>query len=145
MNDRRVHLFIGRLLRSRGCGCGCGCRCGCGFGCSWHLVYCSDSLSAVGFAVRAGLGCSFDGGFDSPVHPAAADVAIHRAVDVLIRWRRVTLEKGRSRHELAGLAISALRDLMLDPCGLQRMKLTVAGCDPLDGLNFLAIGRRNGS
>ena len=54
------------------------------------------------------------------------------------------LEEGGGGHELSGLAIAALRYLMFDPCGLQRMKRAVRGREPFDGLNLLAISRRNG-
>src|SRR6266850_2860247 len=52
---------------------------------------------------------------DADIGPAAADVAAHRIVDVRIGRMRLVLEQCRGRHDLAGLAVSALRDLMVEP------------------------------
>ena len=53
---------------------------------------------------------------------AAADVAAHGVVDVGVGRLRVLLEQRRRRHDLAGLAIAALRHLQLDPGGLHRLR-----------------------
>src|SRR5882672_732674 len=55
------------------------------------------------------------------VGSAAADVAAHGLVDVGVA-RRAVLRDERSRaHDLAGLAIAALRHVILDPRGLDRL------------------------
>jgi hypothetical protein len=65
---------------------------------------------------------------------AAADVSAHRGIDVGIRRMRV-LGQERSRcHNLARLAISALRNLLFNPGSLQRRIIqTLNGCDLLAG------------
>src|SRR3954447_1324800 len=52
---------------------------------------------------------------DADISAAAADIAAHRIVDVRIGRMRFVLQQCRRRHDLAGLAISALRDLMVEP------------------------------
>src|SRR3954451_17280779 len=52
---------------------------------------------------------------DADISAAAADIAAHRIVDVRIGRMRFILQQCRRRHDLARLAISALRDLMLEP------------------------------
>src|SRR5688572_23664807 len=56
-----------------------------------------------------------DGGPDTLICAAAADVAGHRGVDVRVRRPRLLLEQRGGRHDLAGLAVAALRDVELDP------------------------------
>src|SRR5262249_21012678 len=50
-----------------------------------------------------------DGLADPQIGPAAADVAGHRTVDVGVGRMRVLGEQRRRRHDLAGLAVAALR------------------------------------
>src|SRR3954453_17369228 len=52
---------------------------------------------------------------DADISAAAADVAAHRIVDVRIGRMRFILQQCRRRHDLARLAVSALRDLMVEP------------------------------
>src|SRR5271154_6600137 len=49
-----------------------------------------------------------DGGANAGIGPAAADVAVHRAVDVGVGRMRRLLQKRRGLHDLASLAIAAL-------------------------------------
>ena len=56
-------------------------------------------------------------GFANPrIRSAAAHVAAHRAVDISVAWLRRRGQERSGRHDLAGLAIAALRDLFLNPC-----------------------------
>src|SRR5258708_4951109 len=52
---------------------------------------------------------------DSLIRRASADVAPHRLVDLLPCGTWVSGEKRRGLHDLAGLAVSALRNLLGDP------------------------------
>src|SRR2546430_6951447 len=63
-----------------------------------------------------------DRGADPRVGPAATDVAAHGLVDLGVgRLRRALEERGRG-HDLAGLAIAALRHAHADPPRLQRLR-----------------------
>ena len=62
-----------------------------------------------------------DGRADALVGAAAADVAGHRGVDVGVGGLRLRGEQRRGRHDLAGLAVAALRHVELDPGLLHRM------------------------
>src|SRR3974390_1269145 len=79
--------------------------------CLWHPW--SGSLDARGRIL--------DGGADLVVGPAAADVAAHRFVDVGVAGRAVLREESRRAHDLPGLAVAALRHVVLDPRGLDRL------------------------
>src|SRR5712692_7628111 len=73
---------------------------------------------------------------------AAADVG-DRRVDVGVGWLRLVLEKGRDRHDHAGLAVAALRDLVVDP-GLLDLVEGAVGGEALDGGDLLAHRRADG-
>src|SRR5262245_24203272 len=79
-----------------------------------------------------------DRGADTCVGAAAADVAVHRLVDLLVGRLRRALEQRLRGHDLAGLTVAALRDTDLDPCRLQRASDGIAA-DRFDG-HHLAIG-----
>src|SRR4029077_7498857 len=49
-----------------------------------------------------------DGGANALIGPAAADVAVHRAVDVSVGRMRCLLQKRDGLHDLTSLAIAAL-------------------------------------
>src|SRR5215470_6986753 len=68
---------------------------------------------------------------NADIGPAAADVAGHRVVDIGIGRTRIAREQRRSRHDLARLAIPALRDLAVDP-GLLDLGAGRARADRLD-------------
>src|SRR5689334_16011792 len=76
-----------------------------------------------------------NGGADALIRAAAADVAGHRIVDVLIGGLRFLRQQGRRRHDLSGLAIPTLRDVELEPRFLHRMRM-IRG-EPLDRGDFL--------
>src|ERR1700730_7225955 len=66
--------------------------------------------------------CALDGGDDAVISPAAADIAVHMRDDVGARRLRILGEKLGRLHDLAGLAVAALRHLLGDPGFLQRMR-----------------------
>src|SRR6185437_6983957 len=70
-----------------------------------------------------------DGGADALIGPAAADVAAHRLVDVVVGRLRLGGQQRRGGHDLPGLAVAALRHVALDPGELDRVR----PAQPLDG------------
>src|SRR5262245_57695961 len=62
-----------------------------------------------------------DGGANARVGSAAAQIAAHRGVDVGVGRLRGLRERGRGGHDLAGLAVTALRDVDVLPRDLQRV------------------------
>src|SRR3989442_4433695 len=77
------------------------------------------------------LGRVLDSLADSHISTAAADVPGHGGVDVAVARVRLGREQRRRGHDLAGLAIAALRHLQLDP-GLLDL---FAGGSRTDGLD----------
>ena len=73
---------------------------------------------------------------DALIGAAAADVAAHGVIDVRVGRMRVFAEQHSGRHDLARLAVSALRDILLDPRALQRM--AEVGGETFDGGDFFA-------
>ena len=74
-------------------------------------------------------GGRLDGGGDALIAAAAADVAAHRAVDLVLGRVLVGREQRGGLHDLAGLAIAALRDIEGAPRLLHRV-VAVAGRGP---------------
>src|SRR5260370_22127792 len=62
-----------------------------------------------------------DGGANTVIGRAAADIAVHRKIDVPVARLLDLPEQRHSAHDLAGLAIAALRDVARDPCFLHRI------------------------
>src|SRR5690242_5494162 len=58
---------------------------------------------------------------DAEIGHAAAEIASHSCIDVLIGRIGIVIEQGGCLHDLSRLAVAALRDLQLDPGSLQRM------------------------
>src|SRR5687767_4702622 len=58
---------------------------------------------------------------DARIGSAAADVAGHRAVDIGVAGFGVLLEQRDGGHDLAGLAVTALGHVQLDPRLLHRV------------------------
>jgi hypothetical protein len=56
-----------------------------------------------------------DGVFDALVTAAAADITRHRFAYLIVSWFCVVHEERGGLHNLAGLAIAALRDIYLAP------------------------------
>src|ERR1700754_2412627 len=79
-----------------------------------------------------------DGVFDALVATAAADVTGHRLADLVVAGFGIFREQGGGLHDLAGLAVAALRDIDLSPGFLHRV--IAGGVEAFDDGNF-AIGR----
>src|SRR6266436_1502438 len=56
-----------------------------------------------------------DRGANSRIRAASTEVSAHRGVDVVTRGLRVGPEQCDRRHDLSGLAVTALRHVVLDP------------------------------
>ncbi len=80
---------------------------------------------------------------DAGIGAAAADVAAHRGVDVVIARIRHALEQGGGAHDLSRLAVAALRDIEFAPGDLDRVAAVFG--QPLDRRDGLALGRGNGN
>src|SRR5580704_1062029 len=75
-------------------------------------------------------GGRLDGGGDALIAAAAADVAAHLAVDLVLGRVFVRREQRGGLHDLASLAIAALRDIQGAPGFLHRM--IALPVEPLD-------------
>lgn len=73
---------------------------------------------------------SLDGSANSLVRPTTADIAGHTLVNLLISRLRRCVQQRYCLHDLARLAVSALRNIMLNPRLLNGMKAIYP--DPLD-------------
>src|SRR6266545_1885625 len=60
-----------------------------------------------------------DGATDALIGAAAAEIARHGLIDLVVCRIRMPGEQGGRRHELPALAVAALRDLLRDPRPLQ--------------------------
>src|SRR6185369_7466922 len=96
----------------------------------------------IGFS--SGLAHRSGGVLDGGAHPgigaATADVAAHRGIDVRVGRILVGGKQSGGAHELAGLAVAALRHVVLDPSYLQRMRV-VPG-QAFDRADTLALNSR---
>src|SRR5687767_13152387 len=88
-------------------------------------------FAPVNSAVLPG-GHGLDGRPDPVIGPAAAQVAAHNLVDVVVGGFGVLLEEEDGLHDLAGLAVAALSNVIVDPGLLDGVKLAALG-DALDG------------
>src|SRR5471030_264139 len=88
-----------------------------------------------------GFGGVVDGGADPLIGAAAADITAHGVVDVGVAGRLVRLEQRGGAHDLAALAVAALRHIDLDPRLLHGLADLVR-LHRLDGGDFLADGSR---
>src|SRR6266478_8011392 len=61
------------------------------------------------------LGREVNGGADTLICPAAAHVAGHRLIDVVVSWLRSSGQQCRGRHDLARLTVAALHNVELEP------------------------------
>ena len=80
------------------------------------------------------------GGAYPRIRTAATDVARHRGVDRGIVRVRIALEQGHRTHDLPGLAVTALRHVVIDPRLLHRVQPGRA--QALDGEHVPALHRR---
>src|ERR1700756_2617139 len=74
---------------------------------------------------------------DARVGSAAADIAAHRLINILVGWFWNLGQQHRRAHNLPGLAIAALRHVQLNPRLLQGMR-QVSG-QPLDCRYVLSL------
>src|SRR5438034_2415666 len=81
------------------------------------LVFRNSRRSMSGLLRRA-----LNRGDDAVIRAAAADVAVHVRDDLLARGLGIRREQLRRLHDLARLAVTALRHLLGDPGLLQRMR-----------------------
>src|SRR5580704_14142372 len=88
-------------------------------------------ITLLNMASRSLLGGAFDGAEDARIGPAAADIAVHVANDVVAARSLVGRQQCGGLHDLAGLAITALRHLQIEPGLLQWM--VAIGRQALDG------------
>src|SRR5262245_57804669 len=66
--------------------------------------------------------CGLDRGPYPRIGAAAAEIGAHDIVNIGVGRIRIEGQQRPGRHALAGLAIAALCDLVLDPSGLNRMQ-----------------------
>ena len=86
--------------------------------------------------------CGERGGFvdrlaNADVRTAAADVAVHRGVDILVGGFRVLGKQSGGGHHLAGLAVAALRYVDFGPSELHGMR-AISG-ETFDGGDLSSI------
>src|SRR5882724_3496457 len=79
--------------------------------------------------------------FDALVSAAAADIARHRLAYLVVRGFGIFHQECRSLHDLAGLAIAALRDISLAPGLLHRV--IARGMEAFDGRDLSVDHVRN--
>src|SRR5882672_1953135 len=96
-----------------------------------------EIMSAPFLAVRRTVRRVLDSLADSHISAAATDVPRHGGVDIAIGRVGLGGEQRRRGHDLAGLAIAALRHLELDP-GLLDLSAGRCGTNGLDRGHALA-------
>src|SRR5256886_11221560 len=90
------------------------------FDCDWSSDVCSSDLAQCARSWSGPLRGAVDGGADPLVRAAAADVR-HRGVDLGIARIGGLREQRGGRHDLARLAVAALRHILRDPGLLDRV------------------------
>ena len=94
-------------------------------------------------SVAGGRRAHFGGGahdrlLDPRIGHAAAEIAVHMRDHFFLGGIGILGEQRSRLHDLAGLAVAALRNLLGDPCLLQRM--IALGAEAFDGGDLLADG-----
>src|SRR3989442_7374002 len=84
---------------------------------------------------------ALDRAHDARIGAAAAHVRAHVVLDLLARRARVRREQRRGAHELARLAVAALRDALGEPRALQRVH--AIGREALDRGDRFALHARH--
>src|ERR1700733_9170497 len=88
-----------------------------------HAAWVSEQRWFLGSWLRLErLGGCMDRGANTGIGSAAANVAAHRGVDVSVSRRCIFFKQCGGGHDLAGLAVAALRYLQRDPGGLYRFR-----------------------
>src|SRR6185437_979289 len=100
-------------------------------------------MECGGRGVACCCGGTVDGFADAVVAAATADIPLHGNIDVSISrlWRAV--EQSHGAHDLAGLAITALRYRFFDPGLLNELAFDVP-FEAFDGRDLLTRDRRDG-
>jgi hypothetical protein len=70
-------------------------------------------------------GSGMDRRANARIGTAAAQIAGHHLIDLLVRWLRDVFKERNGLHDLAGLAIAALRNLVFDPCLQNRVPVSI--------------------
>src|SRR5882762_10303408 len=96
-----------------------------------------EIMSAPFLGVRRAVRRVLDSLADSHISAAATDVPRHGGVDIAIARVGLGGEQRRCGHDLAGLAVAALRHLQLDP-GLLDLLASGGGTNGLDRSDALA-------
>jgi hypothetical protein len=78
--------------------------------------------------------CPVDGPPDPYMGPAPAQDTSHRLVDLIVIGLRISLQERGGGHDLPGLAIPTLRNVLFDPRTLDRV--ISAGRQPFDRGDF---------
>src|SRR3989442_14185321 len=91
----------------------------------------SEIMSATFLVARHNMRRALDPLTDAQIGSRATDVPRHRGVDIAIRRVGLGGEQRRCGHDLAGMAIAALRHVQLDP---SLLNLSAGGCGA-NGLN----------
>ena len=81
------------------------------------------------------------GGANAGIGHAAAEIARHDGIDVLVSRARKVLKQGHSLHDLSGLAVAALWHLQIEPCDLNRV--SAVGIETLNGRYGLTFQSAN--
>src|SRR6516162_3876892 len=89
---------------------------------SRRFVFASASLSMTASVIHD-LGRALHSADDPGIGGTTTHVARHAIDDLLFSWMRILRKQGCRLHDLAGLAIPALRHLILDPSLLHRMRI----------------------
>src|SRR5712692_1673085 len=105
----------------------------------------NDERTAADFRIEChgrplGLGRGVDRRAHLLERPAAADVS-HRRIDIGVGGLGLRLQQRRGPHDHAGLAVAALRHLMVDP-GLLHLVQDIARGKTFDGGNARAVRLR---
>src|ERR1700729_1659058 len=79
-------------------------------------------------------------GTNSSIGCTTADISAHGRVDIGVGGPLIALKQGRGRHDLAGLAVPALRHLQLDPGALNGP--SVPASKALNGTDMPALHGR---
>src|SRR5712671_3329475 len=103
----------------------------------------STLMSGLLLAVRRTVRRALDSLADAHIRTAATDIPGHGLVDVAVGRVGLRREQRRCGHDLAGLAVAALRYLQVDP-GLLNLLAGRRLADGLDGDDLLSCHPRNG-
>lgn len=85
-----------------------------------------------------------NGSANAQVRAATAEVARHFGVDIGVGRRGIALEQCGGLHDLAGLTVTALRNVVFDPSFLQRVQMLGVSSEAFDCGDRLADGGDGG-